>query len=123
METIWDLEWRLCPAAVIGLAGLILGVRGAIAMVRGFLQPTERPGKNLTTVRAMRALLQGMSVAAISLGWWLHWPVLVAAGAVIGFEETLETSIACWALKQEHEAETHARHSPSPAKSGEGVGG
>lgn len=84
-----------------------MGVRGGIAMVRGFLQPIECIDKTLTTVRAMRAMLQGISVAAISLGWWLHWPVLVAAGAIVGFEETIETSIACWALKREYEMQSH----------------
>ena len=105
MESIWDFDWRPYPAAVIALIGLLLGTHGGIAMARGFAQPIERPGKNLVTVRAMRMMLQGISVAALALGWWLHWPVMVAAGAIVGFEETLETSIAVWALNQEYEAD------------------
>lgn len=44
-----------------------------------------------------------MSVLAIGLGWALQLPVAIAAGAIFGFEETTETSIATWALKQEAE--------------------
>ncbi len=114
METIWDLDWRPVPAAAITVIGLALASRGGTLMVRGFLCPYALPGKNLRTVRAMRALLQGVSLTAIALGWWLHWPVLVAAGLIIGFEETLETSVVTWALKQEYEADSGAN--PSAAR-------
>ena len=105
MDTIWSLDWRPYPAAVLTAVGLVLATRGGILMLRGFLSPNATPGKNWHTVRAMRALLQGSSLAAIALGWWLHWPALFWAGLIFGFEETLETSIVTWALKQEHQSD------------------
>lgn len=105
MDTVWNLDWRLYPAATVAVLGLFFGTRGAVTMIRGFAEPMDHAGKNLRTMRAMRMMLQGISVAAIGLGWWFHWPVMVAAGAIVGFEETVETSIAAWALKQEFELE------------------
>lgn len=108
MEPLWNLEWRSYPAAGLMAFGFLMSLRGGLQMVRGFLLPLDRPAKNLRTVRAMRALLQGISFAAIAMGWWFHWPVAVAVGAIFGFEETIETSIATWALKQECELEHRA---------------
>jgi hypothetical protein len=105
METLWELEWRAEPAGLIAAAGAWLALRGAVGQVRGFRTPLERPGKNLWTMRAMRGFLQGISLMAIGLGWWLQWPAMVAAGLVFGFEETLETSIVVWALRKEYDAD------------------
>ncbi|MEX0784636.1 MAG: hypothetical protein WD557_18530 [Dehalococcoidia bacterium] len=114
MDTIWSLDWRAYPAAILTALGLVLAGRGGLLMVRGFLSPYARPSKNLRTVRAMRALLQGLSLAAIALGWWLHWPAMFWAGVLVGFEETLETSIVTWALRQEYELDASGR--PSEAR-------
>ncbi len=105
MDTLWSLDWRPYPAALLTTIGLVLATRGGILMVRGFLSPYAAPGKNWHTVRAMRMCLQGISLAAIALGWWLHWPAMFWAGLTFGFEETIETSIVTWALKQEYESE------------------
>jgi hypothetical protein len=71
--------------------------------VAGLRAPMATAGKNLVTVRGMRRMLLGFSLVAVGAGWVLQWPVMVAAGLVVGFEETIETSIAAWALKQEAE--------------------
>ena len=105
MELLWNLDCRPYPAIVLTALGAFLALHGAVDMIRGFLLPYERPGKNLRTMRSMRICLQGIALAAIAVGWWFHWPVAVAAGLVFGFEETLETSIVVWALKQESELE------------------
>ena len=63
----------------------------------------ETRGKNHGWLRAMRQMIQGISLVAIGIGWFCHWPVAIAAGAIFAFEETIETSIAAWALKQEAE--------------------
>ena len=53
-------------------------------------------------MRGLRLTLLGVTLAAVAAGWLWQWPVMVAAGLVIGFEETLETSIAAWALNEEY---------------------
>jgi len=101
METIWNSEWRYVPAAVIVAAGALLALKGTRFEWRGLHLPMETVGKNLLTVRGMRMMLGGLSLAAIGAGWVLQWPAMVAAGVVIGIEETIETSIVVWALRQE----------------------
>ena len=51
----------------------------------------------------MRQMIQGISLLAMALGWAFQWPVAIAAGAIFAFEETIEISIATWALKREAE--------------------
>ncbi len=103
MEAIWDWSDRVYPAAALLAVGLALFARGIIVHFRGWRLPSNRPRKNLTIVRGMRMFLLGASLAAVGAGWLWHLPILIAAGLVIGFEETLETSIAAWALRQEVE--------------------
>lgn len=104
MDTMWDTSFRLYPAVALALAGLLLSTRGDLLLVRGLRLPIETPGKNLTTMRGLRLALFGLALAVAAVGWAFHVPVMVAAGLVIGFEETLETSIAASALKSEFES-------------------
>ena len=102
METmLWESDVRLFPAAVIALLGLWLLLQGVMRQVRALRLPMETRGRNHRWLRAMRQMIQGMSLLAIGLGWAWQLPVMIAAGAIFGFEETIETSIATWALKQE----------------------
>ena len=101
MDTVWNLDWRLYPALALVLAGVALALRGDLLVFRGLRLPDETHGKNLLSMRGLRMALLGLSVIAVGAGWWLQWPAMVAAGLVFGFEETLETSIAAWALDQE----------------------
>jgi hypothetical protein len=111
MDAIWDLSWRAWPAAGIGAAGLLLLLRGMALAWRGARTPLNVPGKNFSVMRGLRAILLGGSLAAVAAGWTWQIAALVAAGLAIGFEETLETSIATWALKQEYESDLRtARH-------------
>lgn len=100
METVWELSWRVYPAAVLMAAGLVVAARGDFLLVRSARTPIGQRGRNLTWMRGFRMALFGGSLAAAAAGWLWHIPALVAAGLVIGFEETLETSICAWALKQ-----------------------
>ncbi len=104
METLlWESDFRLAPAAVIVAFGAWLTFLGGWGQSCQLRLPYEARGKNYGWVRAMRQMIQGMSLLASGLGWWFQWPVAIAAGAIFGFEETIETSIATWALKQEAE--------------------
>ncbi len=104
METLlWESDVRLAPAGLIALLGVWLTVVGVVRQVRALRLPMGTTGKNHSWLRAMRQMIQGMSLLAIGLGWAWQLPVMIAAGAIFGFEETIETSIATWALKQEAE--------------------
>jgi hypothetical protein len=104
METLlWESNVRLLPAAAISLAAAWMITAGIVRQVRQLALPYEVRGKNHGWLRAMRQMIQGLSLLAIGLGWAFQWPVAIAAGAIFGFEETIETSIATWALKQEAE--------------------
>jgi len=102
----WDLRWA--PVTLMLLAGSAVLVRGVVQCVRGALLASGTPGKNLTWMRGFRGAIQGGSIAAAGVGWWFGWPVMIAAAAIIILEETIETSLATWALRQEYEADSRA---------------
>ena len=103
VDAFWDLSWRLYPALVLLAAGVMLSARGDVLLVRGARMSIGAPRKNLTWMRGFRLCLFGASLAAVAAGWAWHIPALVAAGLVIGFEETLETTIVAYALKRSGE--------------------
>ncbi len=103
MDTTWSSDFRLIPADALIALGLWLTVTGIAMEAAGLRAPLATAGKNLKTILGMRRMLLGFSLVAVGVGWLLQWPVMVAAGLVVGLEETIETSIAAWALKQEAE--------------------
>lgn len=110
MMALWDLGWRLYPAIALIAVGGLLTLRGGWLGWESARTPIERPGKNLTWMRGFRKSVQGLALVALAAGWAWHVPAIVAAALVIGFEETLETSIAIWALRQEEQLERTASH-------------
>ncbi|MGE3075741.1 MAG: hypothetical protein AB7N24_18645 [Dehalococcoidia bacterium] len=104
METwLWDSNIRIVPAFAVALLGGWLSIAGIWRQARNLRRPLETKGRNWAWLRAMRQTLQGFAVLAIGVGWLCQLPVMIAAGAIFGLEETIETSIATWALKQEAE--------------------
>lgn len=95
------LALRIAPAVAVAALGFALMVLGTLRQARQLRLPIETRGRNYGWLRAMRQMIQGISLLAVGLGWWFHWPVAIAAGAIFAFEETIETSIAAWVLKQE----------------------
>ncbi len=89
---------------LVGIGFVVVG--GALALRAAVLWWRRRtPDGNLLWMRTFRAVVFGLSAVMVGVGLWGGWPVLIALGLVIGFEETIETSIAIWALKQEKELE------------------
>lgn len=101
MEILWESSLRTVPATALIVLGLYLVARSVFRLRSGWRMPFGTPGKTLSTMEWMRLVLGGASLIVIGAGWMWHIPVLIAAGAVIGFEETIETSIAAAALKEE----------------------
>ncbi|MGE5596103.1 MAG: hypothetical protein ACM3S1_08725 [Hyphomicrobiales bacterium] len=108
MDALWNSDLRWVPAMALMVLGAALVVRAELRQLQGRRMPFGTPGKTLKTMEWMRLVLGGGSLIAIGAGWWFHVPFLVAAGAVIGFEETIETSIAASALKEEKERDEAA---------------
>jgi len=102
-NVLWQSDVRLVPAIALAILGAALMAVGIWRQARQLRLPLETRGRNYGWLRAMRQMIQGISLLAIGLGWWFQWPVAIAAGAIFFFEETIETSIATWALKQEAE--------------------
>ena len=90
------------------LTGSLLTALGVRSGWRWKRMTFGTPGRNLQLMRGMRFALAGASLAAIGAGWLWHLPVLIAAGAVIGFEETIEASIAASALADEARRDAEA---------------
>jgi hypothetical protein len=100
METVWELSWRIYPAAALMAVGLALAARGDFLLVRAARKPVGAPRKNYTWMSGFRLALFGGSLAAVGAGWLWDIPALAVAGLAIGFEETIETSICAHALKE-----------------------
>lgn len=109
MTALWELSWRLWPCLTAMELGALVAARGFVLAWRGARTPLHVPGKNWTWMRGFRLAILGLSVLGIGAAWLWQLPWLLALSLVVGFEETLETSIAAWALKQEFEADTAAR--------------
>lgn len=104
MEALfWDSWLHTLLGGLLAVAGAAMSVHGIARQVVSLRLSLQTRGKNHSWVRAMRQMLQGFALLAIGLGWMWQLPVMIAAGAIFGFEETIETSIATWALKQEAE--------------------
>ena len=107
MEALWDSPWRVLPALELMAVGAAMAAAGMCSGWRFLHSAFGTTGRNLTLMRGMRFFLAGAALVAIGAGWLWHLPILIAAGAIIGFEETIETSIAAHALADE--ARRHAQ--------------
>jgi hypothetical protein len=81
-------------------AALVFGALGIRDIARGLGSPNVEPGKALRTMSAFRRMVIGLAGAGIAAGvafeiQWLFW-----LSVAIGIEETIESSIAVWALEQ-----------------------
>jgi hypothetical protein len=102
MEAAIVAEWRWIPCLAMLLGAAFLSVRAVVDW-----RTIARAGhRNLRHMVAFRKAMLAIGLAGIGAGWWLGNPVLFWAGAVIGLEETIETSIALVGLRMEA-AEQH----------------
>lgn len=98
---MWESAWRLPAAWVMALLGLwLIGVGTRLAWQSLWaLNPDARTTWSL--MHGIRRVTQGLALFGIALGWAMQWPVAVAAGVLFGFEESIETGIAGWALRRD----------------------
>lgn len=92
---------------------LLFGALGIRDIARGLRSPNVEPGKALRTMSAFRRMVIGLAGAGIAAGlaWDIEW--LFWLSVAIGIEETIESSIAVWALEQGKrlQRDTAFRHS------------
>jgi len=114
MELLWDSPWRAAPTVALAAIGVLLVVRAGFRFRLSLRLAHNAPGKNLALMQSMRFVLGGLALLLIGAGWQLQLPVLIAIGAVIGFEEMIETSIAAHALSEEKQRDEAARQQVRP---------
>ena len=93
---------------LMGLA-LVFGALGIRDIARGLRSANVEPGKALRIMAAFRRMVIGLAGAGIAAGvaWDIEWVFWLSVA--IGIEETIESSIAVWALRQGQELQAAAR--------------
>jgi hypothetical protein len=99
-DAFFELSWRVWPAMTISAAGALLFFRGVTHQVEARRAGRTVMAKPIGLAAGLRLLLLGGSLVALGLAWifqivWLFW-----IAAIIGAEETLETSIVVSALRE-----------------------
>lgn len=100
MDAFFELSWRVWPAMVISAAGALLFARGFAHQAEAHRAGPADMAKSIGLAAGLRLLLLGGSLVGLGLAWilqivWLFW-----IAAIIGAEETLETSIVVSALRE-----------------------
>lgn len=109
MFELFSVSWRIYPAGVLIAAGVLLAASG----LRRCLVAWRRPGggvmQPLTWMGGFRRSIVGLALAGAGAAWTWQIGWLLALALVVGFEETLETSLAIAALRGEPGLEAEQR--------------
>lgn len=91
----------LVPAIQLLLVslGIPLAVKGLQIEWRGIRMPIREPGKVLTFFRGFRTSVIGLALIGVSAGWAFDQTWLLLLSIAIGIEETIESSIDIFALR------------------------
>lgn len=100
MHALIDLSWRGYPAAVLMALGAALALRGLRTELEGMKRPARDPAKALTVMRGFRLAVVGLALVGLGAAWAWQLAWLLALSLAIGGEETLESSIAIFALRR-----------------------
>ena len=116
--SFWESELRFYVAPLLTLAGLAWAAMGVRRRFLALRLPLAVCGKNVSLMSGFRAAVVGAAIACVAFGWLLHSVALVAAAAIIGAGELLETSLDLWALRQETWSYSAASRPRSASRSG-----
>jgi hypothetical protein len=106
-----DLSWRTYPAPALAALGTALALAGLRAWWAGWRRPPRDPDKPLALMLGFRRAVIGLALMALAAAWAWHQPWLLALALAIGGEETLESSIAIYALRRARRLRAAARPS------------
>jgi hypothetical protein len=112
LDAVWTLSWRAYPAALVSGFGLWLVVRGIRRELPGIRLPVSDAYKGVAMARALRAVLVGLALAGIGVGWAWNLPSLFGLSCIIGGEEALETSVVIAALRDAERKGVWTRPTP-----------
>ena len=92
MNGLVDLPWRIYPASVLMISGLVLAVLGFRLAAGALRRSPWGPASSLTLLRGFRCAVIGIAVINVGAAWnWqVLWP-LVFALVFVG-EELVEIS-------------------------------
>ena len=102
MESMFGLAWRPYAAALAAVLGLVLVLRAALVARNDARRPKKDALALALLVRGFRRAVLGLALIGVAAGWVWQQPWLLAVSLVVGFEETLESSIIVGALEAEH---------------------
>ena len=108
MEQFFEWPWRFYPAAVIGIAGIMLAVKGIRRQVESRRLRATTMAKPIHLVAGFRLFLLGAPLTVAALGWALQQEWLFWIGVIIAGEETLETTLLLSALHEGERAQATA---------------
>lgn len=101
MESMFGPAWRPYPAALAAVLGLVLVLRAALAARKDARRPVKDALALALLVRGFRRAVLGLALIGVAAGWVWQQPWLLVVSLVVGFEETLESSIIVGALETE----------------------
>ncbi len=103
MHALFELSWRIYPASLLMLAGVLVAWRGLRQEVRAHRLPPRDIAKALTMVRGFRVAVVGLALVALGAAWAWQIAWLAVLSLIVGGEETLETSLVVWGLTRGRE--------------------
>ncbi|TMB97456.1 MAG: hypothetical protein E6J42_07640 [Chloroflexi bacterium] len=98
MEAIWQADWRLVPAVLLVMLGLIQTLLGVRRQAIGMLLPVRDPAKALTWLRGFRQTIVGLALLGVGTAWLFGAAWLLAISLIIGGGELFESSLDIWGL-------------------------
>lgn len=114
--------WRNVPILVLALLGVGWAGQGVRLFFRGVGSPSPDARTLLSALRGFRLAVIGLALVGVAGAWWWGEVWLLVLSLGIAGEETLETSLMIWALKQEHRSCAHGRRRPLPRRPSAGIG-
>jgi hypothetical protein len=101
MRELVELGWRAYPSAALMAGGIGLVMYGLRGGYLSWRLGVNHPEKSLRWMLGFRQVMIGLAVVGIGAAWWWQLGWLLALALIVGGEETLESSICIFALREQ----------------------